>query len=118
MNHRRNLAVIHFSDDEIEQAQVMRRRIREALSRGRNVALICDTPQVGRMERLTFACLSVRDLPGRFAIVAQDANGFTATMPVELRERMQVFETEEAAFEWLDPNPEDAEETLIDLSAN
>ncbi|MCX7423575.1 MAG: hypothetical protein NT013_29125 [Planctomycetia bacterium] len=118
MSYQRNLAVIHFSEDEIEQAQVMRRRIREALSRGRNVALICDIPQVGRMERLTFACLSVRDLPGRFAIVAQNANNFTDTMPIDLRDRLQVFESEEAAFEWLDPNPEDSEETLMDLSAN
>jgi hypothetical protein len=89
MNHRRNLAVIHFSEDEIEQAQKMRSKIRQALSRGRNVALICDIPQVRRMERLTFACLSIRDLPGRFAIVAQDAEAFSATMPQELQERLR-----------------------------
>lgn len=118
MSHRRNLAVIHFGEDEIEQAQKMRTRIREALSRGRNVALICDIPKVRRMERLTFACLSVRDLPGRFAIVAQDVGDFTDTMPADLRSRLQVFETEDEAYEWLDPNPEDAEETLMELSAN
>ena len=38
-------------------------------------------------------------------------------MPADLRSRLQVFETEDEAFEWLDPNPEDAEETLMELSA-
>lgn len=116
MNAPRNLAVIHFSDAEIEQAQKMQRRIRQALSRGRNVVLICDAPMIRRMERLTFACLSVRELPGRFAIVAQDANRFSATMPCDLRDRMQVFESQNEAFDWLDPNPIDENATLLELS--
>lgn len=74
MDTQRNLAVIHFSNEEYEQALKMQNRIRQALSRGRNVVLICDTPMMRRMERLTFACLSVRNAPGRFAIVTQDVS--------------------------------------------
>ncbi len=75
---------------------------------------IVSTDEAGR-SLWTF--LSIRDLPGRFAIVAQDAGDFTDTMPADLRSRLQVFETEDEAFEWLDPNPGDAEETLMELSA-
>lgn len=118
MNAQRNLAVIRFSDAEIEQAQKMQRRIREALSRGRNVVLICDAPMIRRMERLTFACLSMRELPGRFAIVAQDADCFTESIPSTLRDRLQVFESQNDAFDWLDPNPDDENATLLELSMN
>ncbi len=118
MNAPRNLAVIHFTKVEIEQAQKMHRRIREALSRGRNVVLICDAPMIRRMERLTFACLSIRELPGRFAIVAQDADQFADTMPGHLQDRLQVFASQDEAFDWLDPNPEDADGTLLELSMN
>lgn len=118
MTAQRNLAVIRFSEAEIEQAQKMQRRIREALARGRNVVLICDAPMIRRMERLTFACLGVRDLPGRFAIVAQDVDHFSETIPSKLRERLQVFESQDAAFDWIDPNPADENATLLELSAN
>ncbi len=118
MNAQRNLAVIRFSDAEIEQAQKMQRRIREALTRGRNVVLICDAPMIRRMERLTFACLGVRDLPGRFAIVAQDVDHFSETIPGKLRDHLQVFESQDDAFDWIDPNPIDVNATLLELSMN
>lgn len=113
----RNIAVIRFSDAEIEQVQKMQQRIRKALIRGRNVVLVCDAPMIGRMERLTFACLNVRELPGRFAIVVQDSESFVETIPTTLCDRMQLFETEKAACEWLEPNPVDEDGTLAELSA-
>ena len=118
MTTQRNLAVIRLSEVEIEQAQKMQRRIREALARGRNVVLICDAPVIRRMERLTFACLGVRELPGRFAIVAQDVDDFSETIPNTLRDRLQVFESQNEAIDWLDPNPEDEFATLLELSVN
>ena len=116
MTALRNIAVIHCSDAEIEQVQKMQQRIRKALLRGRNVVLICDAPMIGRMERLTFACLNVRELPGRFAIVVKDPDSFSETIPSALCERLKLFEAENEAFNWLDPNPEDEHGTLMELS--
>ena len=118
MRTERNLAVVHLNHSEIEQALVMQKIIGQALSRGRNVVLICDAPVVHRLDRLAFACLSIRNLPGRFAIVAQDMQGFAETMPGEFRDRLQIFESEDDAIDWLDPNPEDEDATLMDLSVN
>lgn len=114
----RNLAIIHFNNSELEQSVRMQQRIGNALSRGRNVVLVCDTPMVRRLERMVFACLATHEQSSRFAIVAPDTNEFTETMPRTLRERLQVFSTEDAAYQWLDPNPDDEEGTLMDLSAN
>lgn len=116
MTELRNIAVIHCSDAEIEQVQKLQQRIRKALIRGRNVAMICDAPMIGRMERLTLACLSVRELPGRFAIVVKDPVSFSETIPSALCDRLQLFETENEAFNWLDPNPVDEQGTLMELS--
>ncbi len=116
MTARRNIAVIHCSDAEIEQVQQMQQRIRKALIRGRNVVLICDAPVIGRMERLTFACLSLRELPGRFAVVVKDPDSFSETIPNALCDRLQLFEAESDAFNWLDPNPVDEQGTLMELS--
>ena len=118
MRYERNLAVIHLSNSELEQALAIQKRIGQALSRGRNVVLICDAPVVHRLERLAFACLTVRNLKGRFAIVAQDADQFSESMPVELVKRLQVFETQDEAFDWADPNPEDKHATLFERSLN
>ncbi len=118
MNAQRNLAVIHFSDLEIEHAQKVQRSIQNALSRGHNVVLICKGPMSHRMGRLAFACLGASDLPGRFAIVAQDAEHFSDTLPGRLRDHLQVFESQDEAFDWIDPNPEDENATLLELSLN
>ena len=116
MTALRNIAVIHFSDSEIEQAQKIQQRIRKALIRGRHVVMVCDAPMIGRMERLTFACVNVRELPGRFAIVVPDSESFSETIPSTLCDRMQLFETEKAACDWLEPNPVDENGTLMELS--
>lgn len=115
MNSQRNLAVIHFTDEEIEHAVKMQRRISQALARGRNVVLVCDAPMRHRMERLTFACLGVRNGPGRFAIVTRDVEKFAEAIPCVLADRMQVFSSQTEAFDWLDPEPIDENATLLML---
>lgn len=113
MNSQRNLAIIHFTNEEYEQTLKMQGRISQALSRGRNVVLICDAPMVRRMERMTFACLGLRDAPGRFAIVTEDVDQFSEAIPSVLADRMQIFESQNEAFDWLDPNPVDENDTLL-----
>lgn len=118
MRYERNVAVVRLQNSELEQAITMRKHIDRALSRGRNVVLICDTPVVRRLERMVFACVSVRNLKGRFAIVADNAVQFSETMPVDLAKRLQVFESQDEAFDWIDPNPDDKDATLLELSVN
>lgn len=112
MNSQRNLAVIHFTNEEYEQALKMQNRIKKALARGRNVVLICEAPVLRRMERLTFACLGVHNAPGRFAIVTEDAEQFSEAIPTVLADRLQVFSSQREAFDWLDLNPVDVNATL------
>lgn len=118
MRYERNVAVVRLQDSELEQAIAMRKHIDRALARGRNVVLICDTPVVRRLERMVFACVSVRNLKGRFAIVAANADGFSESMPIDLQNRLQVFESQDEAFDWIDPNPHDKDATLLELSMN
>lgn len=118
MRYERNVAVVHLKTSELEQAILMQKRIDRALTRGRNVVLICDTPVVRRLERMVFACLTMRNLKGRFAIVAENADQFSETIPADLSKQLQVFESQDEAFDWVDPNPVDNDATMLELSVN
>ena len=118
MRYERNVAVVHLQNSELEKAIAVRKHIGRALSRGRNVVLICDTPVMRRLERMVFACVSIQNLKGRFAIVAANADRFAESMPIELQSRLQVFESQDDAFDWVDPNPDDKDATLLELSVN
>jgi|GEM_PF-2758527 len=115
MNARRNLAVIRYSQHDDDHALTVQRLIRTAITNGRNVALLCETPIVNRMQRMILASLAAAEFPGRFAVVTSEPLQFSDAMPFALSDNLQVFTTEEAAFEWLDPNPEDADGTVLEL---
>jgi hypothetical protein len=112
MSSERNLAVIHFRKEESEQVLKVRNRIGSALARGRNVVLVCEGPMLRRMERMTFACLGVHQVPGRFAVVTEDVEQFSEAIPPVLANRLQVFSSQREAFDWADPNPIDVNATL------
>lgn len=118
MRQQRNLSLIRFTEDKAEQAFKMKQRIGSAMACGRNVVLICEAPLMRRVLRMAFASLSVTELPGRFAIVTEHAHEFADSMPNTFRDRLHVFESQNDAFDWLDPNPEDENATLLDLSIN
>jgi|GEM_PF-4490707 len=103
MGLERHYSVFFFSgmDDE-DTALDLRRRIRRRLAAGADVVLICESPLHHRSERLALATASLgRDLPGRFAIVTPDVDGFITSLPHGALERLGVFETEAAAINWV-----------------
>lgn len=115
MNSRRNLAVIRYSQLDDDHALLVQRLVRTAIANGRNVALICETPIVNRMQRMILASIAALDFPGRFAVVTNEPDQFATSMPFALSENLRVFANEADAYEWLDPNPADSDGTVLEL---
>jgi hypothetical protein len=111
VNSQRSLAVIHFTNEEYEEALTMQKGIKQALARGRNVVLVYEAPVLRRMERLAFACLGVHKAPGRFAIVTEDVDQFSEAIPSVIAAHLQVFSSQREAFDWLNPAPVNVEAT-------
>lgn len=119
MGLERHYSVFFFGvlDDE-DTALDLRRRIRCRLAMGTDVILVCESPLHHRSERLALATASLgRDLPGRFAVVTPDVNGFVKSLPHGALERPGVFETESEAIGWVLNGSFEDRSTLL-LSGN
>lgn len=103
MGLERHYSVFFFGGMDDEDAALdLRRRIRRRLAMGTDVVLVCESPLHHRSERLALATASLgRDLPGRFAVVTPDVNGFVKSLPHGALERLGVFETESEAIDWV-----------------
>lgn len=97
------VSVVHVSDCDEESLISTQQQVREQLSAGHDIVLVCTDDVMRRVERMTLASLAYRNQPGRIAIVTNNSEQFADTIPPTMVERMHVFSTQHDAINWLCP---------------